>query len=109
MGVIKQDFPELWALREQDRLNFRYPGAGGESYVDVIHRLGPVILELERSHSSLLVISHLAVQRCIFGYFATTKMDDIPHLDLEMHTLFELTPSPHGTHVNRINLAKPSA
>merc|ERR1719453_513340 len=42
--VIKQDFPELWALREQDRLNFRYPGAGGESFVDVIHRLGPVII-----------------------------------------------------------------
>merc|ERR1719387_2230165 len=101
---IAKDFPELWAERQNDKLNFRYPGAGGESYVDVIHRLGPVIIELERSHSSFLVISHLAVQRCIFGYFANTKMDDIPHLDLEMHQLIELTPSPHGTEVKRINL-----
>jgi 6-phosphofructo-2-kinase len=26
----------------------RYPGAGGESYVDVIQRVRPIIVELER-------------------------------------------------------------
>eukprot|EP00931_Biecheleriopsis_adriatica_P059882 TRINITY_DN35904_c0_g1_i1.p1 TRINITY_DN35904_c0_g1~~TRINITY_DN35904_c0_g1_i1.p1 ORF type:complete len:457 (+),score=87.58 TRINITY_DN35904_c0_g1_i1:75-1373(+) len=31
---IKSDFPEVWEARESDKLNFRYPGAGGESYVD---------------------------------------------------------------------------
>lgn len=102
--VIKQDFPELWAMREQDRLNFRYPGAGGESFVDVIHRLGPVIIELERQHRSLLIVSHLAVQKCIYGYFMNTPLEEIPHLDLEMHTLYELTPGPHGTQVTDVKL-----
>ena len=43
----------------------RYPGAGGESYIDVIQRVKPVIVELERQRKSVLVISHLAVQRCL--------------------------------------------
>lgn len=28
-------FPEMFRTREADKLNFRYPGEGGESYVDV--------------------------------------------------------------------------
>jgi len=101
---IKTEFPELWNERETDKLNFRYPGAGGESYADVIHRLGPVIIELERMSQSCLVISHLAVQRCLFAYFANTPMEEIPHLDMAIHTLYELCPSPHGTQVNQTNL-----
>jgi broad specificity phosphatase PhoE len=48
----------------------RYPGAGGESYIDLIQRIKPVIVELERQHKSVLVVSHLAVQRCICAYFS---------------------------------------
>lgn len=101
---IKTEFPEIWNEREHDKLNFRYPGAGGESYTDVIHRLGPVIIELERMSQSCLIISHLAVQRCIFAYFASTPMEEIPHLDMAIHTLYELCPSPHGTQVKKTNL-----
>jgi broad specificity phosphatase PhoE len=104
---IRTEYPTIWDDREKDKLNFRYPGAGGESYVDVIHRLGPVIIELERQHHSVLIISHLAVQRCIFGYFLDTEMREIPHLDLEMHTIYELTPGPFGTQVRSINLTVP--
>jgi len=105
---IQQEYSQMWAERERDKLNFRYPGAGGESYVDVIHRLGPVIIELERQHRSLLVISHLAVMKCIYGYFVNTPIKDIPHLKLEMHTLYELTPGPHGTQVEALNMAGPA-
>jgi broad specificity phosphatase PhoE len=102
MGV---NFPDIIMERDRDKLNFRYPGAGGESYVDVIHRLGPIILELERQKNSVLVISHLAVQRCIFGYFDNTAMQDIPYLDMDQHTLYELKPGPFGTQVNKHKLA----
>jgi 6-phosphofructo-2-kinase len=27
-----------------DKLNYRYPGVGGESYLDVIERIRPVII-----------------------------------------------------------------
>jgi len=104
---IYQEFPDIWAERERDKLNFRYPGAGGESYVDVIHRLGPVIIELERQHRSLLVISHLAVMKCIYGYFLNTPMQDIPNLKLALHTCYELTLTPMGTQVNALRLSSP--
>lgn len=30
--------------RAADKLNYRYPGVGGESYMDVIERIRPVII-----------------------------------------------------------------
>jgi 6-phosphofructo-2-kinase len=62
---IKQKYPQVWEARMKDKLHFRYPGAGGESYIDVIQRVKPVIVELERQRKSVLVVSHLAVQRCL--------------------------------------------
>lgn len=96
---IRTDFPELWAERQRDPLNFRYPGVGGESYVDVIGRLQPIIIELERQRRSVLVISHLAVQRCLYGYFTGCPMKDIPNLSLAQHTVHELRPGPYGSEV----------
>mmetsp|Transcript_97919 Transcript_97919/g.301901 ORF Transcript_97919/g.301901 Transcript_97919/m.301901 type:complete len:376 (-) Transcript_97919:53-1180(-) len=101
---IQREFPAVWAAREQDKLNFRYPGPGGESYIDVINRLRPVIVELERHRSSILVISHLAVQRCIFAYFTGTAMEELPYIDMDMHTLYELHPGPFGTRVEKVPL-----
>mmetsp|Transcript_56917 Transcript_56917/g.105264 ORF Transcript_56917/g.105264 Transcript_56917/m.105264 type:complete len:114 (+) Transcript_56917:1-342(+) len=102
---IQTNYPHVWAAREADKLNFRYPGAGGESYVDVVNRLQPVIVELERHHSSILVISHLAVQRCIYAYFTGTSMTDMPYLEMDMHTVYELNPGPFGTQVHAFPLA----
>ena len=67
---IKAQYPEIWAQRMADKLHFRYPGAGGESYIDLIQRVKPVIVELERQRKSVLVVSHLAVQRCLCAYFS---------------------------------------
>jgi broad specificity phosphatase PhoE len=66
---IKRKFPEIWEERMKDKLHFRFPGNGGESYVDLIQRLRPIIVELERQRKSVLVVGHLAVQRCIRAYF----------------------------------------
>ena len=45
---IRQVYPDEFEHRRVDKLHYRYPGAGGESYLDVIHRLQPVIMEIER-------------------------------------------------------------
>lgn len=45
---FRQQYPEMWEQREQDKLEFRFPGTGGESYQDVIQRVRPIIVELER-------------------------------------------------------------
>lgn len=45
---FRAKYPEMWEEREQDKLEFRFPGAGSESYQDVIQRVRPIIVELER-------------------------------------------------------------
>lgn len=45
----------------------RYPS--GESYLDVVQRLEPVIIELERERESVCVVAHQAVLRAVVGYF----------------------------------------
>lgn len=39
-----------------------------QSYEDLVHRLEPVIMELERQEN-VLVICHQAVFRCLLAYF----------------------------------------
>lgn len=39
-----------------------------QSYEDLVHRLEPVIMELERQEN-VLVICHQAIMRCLLAYF----------------------------------------
>ena len=91
---IAEQFPVEFALRDEDKLRYRYPG--GESYLDVVQvyfysphssapslqhffiglapphppqRIEPVVEELRRS-DNLLVISHQATLRCGAGFGA---------------------------------------
>ena len=45
----------------------RYPS--GESYLDVIQRLEPVIIEIERERECVCIVAHQAVLRALYGYF----------------------------------------
>lgn len=63
---IKESFPEEFASRDQNKFAYRYPR--GESYEDLVARLEPVIMELERQ-GNVLVVSHQAVLRCLLAYF----------------------------------------
>lgn len=51
----QQAYPEDFANRDEDKFNYRY--RGGESYRDVVVRLEPVIMELERQEN-ILIIGH---------------------------------------------------
>mmetsp|Transcript_17750 Transcript_17750/g.55597 ORF Transcript_17750/g.55597 Transcript_17750/m.55597 type:complete len:590 (+) Transcript_17750:1236-3005(+) len=100
---LEARYPGVWKARNADKLRFRYPGAGGESYVDVIARLRPILIELERQRRSVLLVSHLAVQRCLYAYFVGTPADQIPYIKLPHGAVLEINPAPHGaiatTHV----------
>lgn len=65
---IAEKMPEEFAARKKDKLNYRYP-QGGESYMDVIQRIEPCILELERMSTPVLLVVHRAVARCFYSYF----------------------------------------
>lgn len=68
----------------------------GESYLDVIQRLEPVIIEMERERESLCVIAHQAILRVIYGYFTQQPIESIPTITVPLHTVIELTPYPDG-------------
>jgi len=87
---IRQQMPDEFAARQADKLRYRYPR--GESYLDVIQRLDPVIAELERFAEPLLVIAHQAVLRAVYGYLAGKPREDVPHLKIPLHTIIELAP-----------------
>ncbi|XP_028652420.1 6-phosphofructo-2-kinase/fructose-2,6-bisphosphatase 2-like isoform X2 [Erpetoichthys calabaricus] len=93
---IHNCFPEEFALRDQDKYHYRYPG--GESYQDLVQRLEPVIMELERQ-GNVLVISHQAVMRCLLAYFLDKSADELPYLKCPLHTVFKLTPVAYGCKV----------
>ena len=42
---------------------------GGESLMDVVARLSPVVIEIERSRSPVLVVSHLSTLQVLLAYF----------------------------------------
>ena len=82
-------------MRAKDKLRYRYPC--GESYLDVIQRLEPVIIEMEREKECVCVVAHQAVLRAVIGYFTNTPLEEIPNVHVPLHTLIELRPNPDGT------------
>ncbi|XP_065830018.1 6-phosphofructo-2-kinase/fructose-2,6-bisphosphatase-like [Oscarella lobularis] len=90
---IQEKHPEEFARRDQDKYNYRYPM--GESYKDVVQRLEPVIMELERQNN-VLVICHQAVMRCLLAYFLDKPYHELPYLKCPLHTVIQLTPQAYG-------------
>ncbi|XP_072521476.1 6-phosphofructo-2-kinase/fructose-2,6-bisphosphatase 4a isoform X5 [Salminus brasiliensis] len=98
---IQQRHPLEFALRDQDKYRYRYPK--GESYEDLVQRLEPVIMELERQEN-VLVICHQAVMRCLLAYFLDKTAEELPYLKCPLHTVLKLTPVAYGCKVESIFL-----
>ncbi|XP_038551724.1 6-phosphofructo-2-kinase/fructose-2,6-bisphosphatase 4a isoform X1 [Micropterus salmoides] len=98
---IQEHFPLEFALRDQDKYRYRYPK--GESYEDLVQRLEPAIMELERQEN-VLVICHQAVMRCLLAYFLDKTAEELPYLKCPLHTVLKLTPVAYGCKVESISL-----
>ncbi|XP_042262668.1 6-phosphofructo-2-kinase/fructose-2,6-bisphosphatase 4a isoform X2 [Thunnus albacares] len=98
---IQDHYPLEFALRDQDKYRYRYPK--GESYEDLVQRLEPVIMELERQEN-VLVICHQAVMRCLLAYFLDKTAEELPYLKCPLHTVLKLTPVAYGCKVESIFL-----
>ncbi|KAK2502703.1 hypothetical protein MC885_004928 [Smutsia gigantea] len=123
---IQEHYPLEFALRDQDKYRYRYPK--GESYEDLVQRLEPVIMELERQEN-VLVICHQAVLRCLLAYFLdkaagvhpawgetgwhqglpgepapSLSTEQLPYLRCPLHTVLKLTPVAYGCKVESIFL-----
>lgn len=90
---IAKYYPEDYASRDEDKFNYRY--RGGESYRDVLVRLEPVIMELERQ-DNILIIGHQAIIRALYAYFHGYDQNELPYIKVPLHTVIQLTPKAYG-------------
>ncbi|EPQ30366.1 uncharacterized protein PFL1_01892 [Pseudozyma flocculosa PF-1] len=98
---IEKYYPEDYACRDEDKFNYRY--RGGESYRDVVVRLEPIIMELERQEN-ILIIGHQAIIRCLYAYFHALSQEDLPYIKIPLHTVIQLTPKAYGCDEKRFQL-----
>lgn len=100
---IRRTLPREHAARRENKLSYRYPR--GESYIDVIGRLEPVILELERERGPVLVVAHQAVLRALYAYLMDRPPSEVPYLPIPLHTLIRLTPITYACEEERTPLS----
>ena len=99
---IEQTYPEEYLLRKEDKLGYRYPR--GESYLDVISRLDPLVHELESYSEPVLIVGHQAVLRLIYAYFTGRPRGACPRLSIPLNTIIKLTPRTHDCEEVRMTL-----
>lgn len=88
---IEAEYPEEFAARSVDKLGYRYPR--GESYLDVIQRLDPIVQEMERSRQPILIVGHQGILRILYAYFMGLKREEAPHSSIPLNTVIRLEPS----------------
>lgn len=102
---IEQQFPEDFKARDDNKYEYRY--RGGESYRDIVIRLEPIIMELERQEN-ILIITHQAVLRCLYAYFMNVPQEESPWMSIPLHTLIRLEPRAYLTLVSRMKADIPA-
>mmetsp|Transcript_737 Transcript_737/g.719 ORF Transcript_737/g.719 Transcript_737/m.719 type:complete len:462 (-) Transcript_737:65-1450(-) len=102
---IEQKFPEDFKARDDNKYEYRY--RGGESYRDIVIRLEPIIMELERQEN-ILIITHQAVLRCLYAYFMNVPQEESPWMSIPLHTLIKIEPGAYQTLVSRIKADIPA-
>ncbi|KOS22627.1 6-phosphofructo-2-kinase 1 [Escovopsis weberi] len=102
---IAMRFPDEFLKRAKDKLNYIYPGVGGEGYLQVISRLRTMVREIERIDDHLLIIGHRSVCRVLMAYFMDLTREDITDMDIPLGMLYSIEPKPYGIafHAYRYN------
>lgn len=89
---IKTQHHDEYEQRRRDKLHYRYPGAGGESYLDIINRLRAVIVEIERMTDHVLLVGHRSIARVLLAYFKGLNRNDVADLDVPLGMLYMMEP-----------------
>jgi len=90
---IAAKFPVEFALRDADKLRYRYPE--GESYIDVVQRIQPILKRIELQ-DNLVVISHQATLRCLLALLLGGRMEELPYTQVPLHTVIKVVLQPDG-------------
>jgi broad specificity phosphatase PhoE len=92
---IAATMPDEYAARIKNKYRYRYPR--GESYEDIAHRLEPVVIELLRCKSPVLIVSHQATLRVLYAYLTDKSPESCPEALIPLHTVIQLTPRAYGS------------
>lgn len=101
--AIAAAMPEEYAARARNKFTYRYPR--GESYQDIVHRLEPVIIELMRQKTPVLIVSHQATLRVLYAYLQDLLPQTCPDVLLPLHTVIQLTQKAYVSEEQRIELS----
>eukprot|EP00162_Nutomonas_longa_P013381 comp21546_c0_seq1/m.47186 comp21546_c0_seq1/g.47186 ORF comp21546_c0_seq1/g.47186 comp21546_c0_seq1/m.47186 type:complete len:462 (+) comp21546_c0_seq1:15-1400(+) len=104
---VREKMPDVYSARSEDKLRFRYP-SGGESYLDLIDRLQPLIIELERVNVDVVVIAHQAVVRVLLSYFQDTEPENCPYVEVPLHQFVKITGQGHTKSLTWTSLGPPA-
>jgi hypothetical protein len=87
---IEAQMPEEFSRRQTDKLAYRYPR--GESYLDVIARLEPMIIEMERHREPLLIVGHQGILRIMYAFYMGLSREEAPYVSIPLNTVVQLQP-----------------
>lgn len=100
MGVplqhLAQAFPEEWRAFQEATDKVHHRVTGGESLSDVVARLTPLVIELERQRRPVLAVTHLSTLQVLLCYFRGTPLQEAVDLTVPMNVLIELVPHQYG-------------
>lgn len=118
-------YPEEYRALKANPLFYRYPR--GESYEDLIHRLEPLIFEIERCRQPMLIVAHNAVLQwyadhsptvarsasltnaptiSIYAYLMNKQPEETPFIEIPHHAVIELIPGAAQCHEARFRLLR---
>ncbi|KPM40391.1 putative 6-phosphofructo-2-kinase PB17E12.14c [Neonectria ditissima] len=93
---IAKTHPDEYSRRAKDKLNYIYPGVGGEGYLQVISRLRDMVREVERIEDHVMIIGHRSICRVLMAYFMDLSLADITDMDVPLGMLYAIEPKPYG-------------
>ena len=85
---IKEKYPEEYKSRQNNKLQYRY--LNGESYLDLIDRLEPIINKLNNTIDPVVVISHNAIIRVLVSYYKNISREEMPFIEIPLHTVIKI-------------------
>eukprot|EP00927_Polykrikos_kofoidii_P042824 TRINITY_DN36873_c0_g1_i1.p1 TRINITY_DN36873_c0_g1~~TRINITY_DN36873_c0_g1_i1.p1 ORF type:complete len:518 (-),score=83.99 TRINITY_DN36873_c0_g1_i1:86-1639(-) len=91
---LERRHPEVWTEWRKDPLRCRFPG--GESTMDVLRRLEPLVFEVEMCTRPVLIVSHVTVLQLLVAYFSGTPIEEAWQTPVPKGTVIEVTPSLGG-------------
>lgn len=100
---LKEYFPVEYDSYLKDMYHYRFPR--GESYQDVAVRLEPIIMEIERTQTNLLIICQESIIKVLYGYIMGLPSDEIPNLEFPYDQIVEIMPHGYSNLVVHIPLA----